>query len=287
MLPHERARPHDALQPPEYLGSIGGAEERRLLEMAPTDEPRVIDVPPSPAPPGFASPQKPQGKEPRVPGQEACTTDPFYVFPPVEQFLFTPQPPEARGKAGDKGSLATFGGWVDPCPCVCYCLRLGRILDLFVQAGHLLGSLFDLFGKDTKTLLGVSQRPAVVIAPSDGAVEHVRDVVARRDVVVYGTPYAVAPGSAMPADGLTAAFSTRAVAPAGAQRLLWPELDGTLAAETRVVAPVGPGPGLPGIGARPLVPASGSPLRAAPGSLPAGIAPAGDGFEADPSGRLS
>ncbi len=280
-LARARARPGDSLQPPEYLGSMGGAAERRLLEAPPADESRIIELPTAPDPPGFASPQEPQGKEPRAPGQAPCTTDAFYVFPPVEEFLFTPQPPEARGKGG-----AAEPETSDPCPCVCTCVHHSNIVNVFVEAGRLKGPLFELHGKDTSTLLGVSAKATVVIATPDGFVEHVRDVVTRRDAVRYGTPYSAAPGSVAPADGLSATFAARTVAaPTFVPRLLWPELDGTVAAQTRVAAPVGPGPGLPGIGGRPLVPASGSPLRAAPGSLPAGIAPAGDGFGADLRGR--
>jgi hypothetical protein len=41
--------------------------------------------------------------------------------------------------------------------------------------------------------------------------------------------------------------------------------------------PVGPGPGIPGVGAEPLYPVNGVRFAASPGSLPAGLAPATQG----------
>jgi hypothetical protein len=298
-LQRARSRSHEPRQPPEYLGSIGGEAERRLLEAPRVEEPKIIDLPPAPVPPGFASPEKPKGKEPRAPGQEACTTDPFYVFPPVEQFLFTPQPPQSRGKGGPPPLTS------DPCPCVCKCVPYANTVSAFVLAGRqeeeeqatgkrerrvsskLPRAFFDMFATDTTTILGVPVQPGLVISTPDGFVEHVRDVVARRDTVGYGAGSSAAPGSVAPLDGLSATFAARQPAPATAPRLLWPELDGTLVAPTRVAAPVGPGPGIPGIGAQSLVPTSGPPFRSAPGALPAGLAPAGDGFVMDSNGRVS
>jgi hypothetical protein len=148
---------------------------------------------------------------------------------------------------------------------------IAPILWIFVRA---IRSFIGLFGKDRR-LLGVSGRPARVVSVPDGFVEHVRDVVAREDAVAYGTPAPAPPGSAGPLDGISATLAARAPAPS-ARLLLWPELDGPVA--TPIRAPVGPGPGIPGIGAEPLVPADGATLRAAPGSLFAGVAPAHDAF---------
>jgi hypothetical protein len=280
----------DALQPPEYLSRMGGPEERELLEAPLAEEPRLFERPEPPDPPGFASPQEPRGKEPRAPGQQACTQDAHLVFPPAEPFLFTPQPPEARGAGGPGEEPRSFlfdlvASTGDPCPCKCKCVRLPWIISVFIEAAKLVETFFEQFRIDRTSLLGVSARPAVVVSTPDGFVEHVIDLVARRDVVAYGTPASFAPGGAAPSDGLSATFAVRAPTAPAAQRLLWPELDGTLAAETRVVAPVGPGPGLPGIGSEPLVPADGATFRAAPGSLPSGFAPAGDGFGPDMRGR--
>jgi hypothetical protein len=277
----EPRRPPEPLQPPEYLGSIGGPEERALLDAPPpAEEPRAAPPPP-PGPPGFASPDAPREGEPVAPGQEPCTEHAHFVFPPAEPHLFTPQPPEARGGGGageeEEAKLYAHGAvWIDPCPCECVCVGFAAVVNIFVEAGKLLRPFFDLFGR-ARGFLGASRTPVLVLSTPDGFVEHVRDLVARRDAVRYGTEATSAPGSAAPADGLTATSAGRARAASAPQRLLWPELDGTLAAEVRV-APVGPGPGIPGIGARPLVPADGTQLRAAPGSLFAGIASAADAF---------
>lgn len=281
----------DPLQPPEYLSLVGGPAERHLFEASPVEEPPPRERPEPPGPPGFASPQEPRDGDPRAPGQDECAKEAHYVFPEAEQFLFTPQQPEAGGGGGgeepEPGMNVVAGGWVDPCPCICFCIHFSDILNVFVVAARLVGSFFDLFGKDSG-LMGVSGDPAVVLATPDGFVEQVRDAVARRDTVSYGAPSPSAPGAAAPLDGLSATLSLRAPQPPAAPpRLLWPELDGTLSGEVRAIAPVGPGPGLPGIGKEPLAPASGSPLRAAPGSLPAGVAPAGDGFEPDARGRIA
>jgi hypothetical protein len=289
-----RAR-REPLQPPEYLGVIGGPDERHLIDAPPPAEEPPRERPEPPGPPGFASSEEPEEGDARAPGQDACAKDAHYVFPEAQPFLFTPQQPQAGGGGGGGGGDEPEGGgmyvvagpWVDPCPCHCWCLHFSDLVNIFVSAGRLIGSFFDLFGKDRSSLLGISAEPAVVISTPDGLVEHVRDVVARRDVVFYGGPSSAAPGAAAPLDGLSATFALRAPTPPSAPpKLLWPELDGTLAGEVRTVAPVGPGPGIPGIGSEPLVPASGSPLRAAPGSLPAGIAPAGDSFEMDVRGRV-
>jgi hypothetical protein len=217
----EPPAPGDAFQPPEYLSRIGGPAERALLD-APeaVDEPRP-DLPPREEPPGLANPEEPQGDEPRAPGQAPCTQDADFAKSP-----FTPQQVEAKGKGGEEEPEPEYGiaFYQDPCPCFCFCLHFGSIASVFVKAGKLLGSIFDLFRKDEKSILGISSEPTVVLATPDGFVEHIRDVV---------------------------------------------------------------GPGIPGIGAEPLVPADGTTLRAAPGSLFAGAAPAGDVFGPDMRGRAA
>jgi len=296
-LASARTRAHrDPLQPPEYLGLIGGPEERRLMDAPPAEEPPPRERPAPAGPPGFASSREPEEGEPRAPGQDSCAKDAHYDFPEAKPFLFTPQQPQAGGGGGGgggegeqkNGGVYLPGPWRDPCPCICWCIHFDDILSIFESAGRLIGSFFDLFGKDRKSLLGVSAERKVVVSTPDGFVEHVRDVVARRDVVVFGGPPSATPGAAAPLDGLSATFAlvTPAPPPSAPPRLLWPELDGALAGEVRTVAPVGPGPGIPGIGMEPLAPVSGSPLRAAPGSLPAGIAPAGDSFDIDVRGRV-
>lgn len=288
-----RAR-RDPLQPPEYLALVGGPAERQLMDAPPPEEPQPRERPEPPGPPGFASSAEPEGDGARAPGQDACAKDAHYVFAEAQPFLFTPQQPQAGGGGGGggeeepkNGGVYLPGPWRDPCPCICWCLHFSDIINIFVSAGRLIGSFLDLFRNDKNSLLGLSAEPAVVISTPDGMVEHVRDVVARRDIVIYGGPSSAAPGAAAPLDGLSATFAVRAPGPPSTpSRLLWPELDGTLAGEVRTVAPVGPGPGIPGIGTQQLAPASGSPLRAAPGSLPAGIATAGDSFEMDVRGKV-
>jgi hypothetical protein len=216
-----------------------------------------------------------------APGQQPCTEHSHIVFPPAEQYLFNPQPPEARGGGGggeDPPAVLpiSYAGWKDPCPCKCVCVGFGNFVRVFVEAGKLLGSFFDLFGR-ARGFLGASRTPSLVLSTPDGFVEHVRDLAARRDAVQYGAAATSAPGSEAPSEGLSATAVAGPHVPARAQRLLWPELDGTLTAEIRV-APVGPGPGIPGIGATALAPLDGTAIRAAPGSLFAGVATARDAF---------
>ena len=241
--------------PPEYLSRTGG-EAERLLPAQPPPEARPARVPPS-------------APAPLAPGQTACAQDPAFPHPTEDPFLLAPQPPEARGKGGGREveqEQVELRLWADPCPCKCVCEPVSNVLQFFVDV---IWFPIPFFG-----LLRAGRATGKVVATPDSVLEEVRESVVARGGRVTFDPLA---------DGLTASGAAAAARPPRRPRevLVYPELTGSLDAadaQALLVTPVGPGPGLPGVGARPLVPADGALFRAAPGSLPAGVAPAAGGY---------
>jgi len=128
------------------------------------------------------------------------------------------------------------------------------------------------------SLYGVSDvwQPSPVVGPPDGWLDQLILESRQPEPALYASPANFAPGSAALFDADSPelvhhrelADSQPLLLAAGLSEMGEPALRNALS------VPVGPGPGIPGIGAVPFVPVDGSHFEAAPGSLFAGAAPA-------------
>ena len=225
---------------------------------------------------------------------DPCATGPDWTSPPA--------PPGFAGGGGAGAGASPGGGggeeeeepesgpmviafWRDPCPCKGVCVPLGWLFPIFATFAGLVFGVERLLRPD-RSLLGVPDawQPEPVIGPPDGWVEQL--ILESRAPVPtpYASPGGWAPGSAAQFDALSPELVRSEPVPASKPKLLAAGLSdlGEPALRNALPVPVGPGPGIPGIGSQPLFPADGSRFEAAPGSLFAGVAPAtsGAGFGA-------
>jgi hypothetical protein len=182
-----------------------------------------------------------------------------------------------HARRGDGVDISGSG----PCPCTCICLPFGWIGSLFSTISGFVTDLRRLFQRDT-TLFGIpapwSATP--LVGTPDSWVEQVL-LDSRMDApITYGLPAGTAPGAetllagAAPSShiALPLAPRSRSLILAAGMTEVWEPATSAL-----LPVPVGPGPGIPGVGTEPLYPVNGVRFAASPGSLPAGIAPAANG----------
>ena len=275
-IPIDRARRAmvmDEIRSAHQEGRVGGA-----VASEPSSSPAGVE---SRTPPAV-----PKGDK-----SGACAASPDWTSPPVAFGAGGggAGPPSRSGGGGGgepepdepQGPMVLAGPWKDPCPCHCVCIPFSWVFPIFATFSGLTLGVERLLKPDL-SYLGVSDawEPTPVVGPPNGWLDQLM-LDARQSLVPdYGTPANVAAGSIGAMDSVAPGEPLDvAIAPVAEEQTVAAGLSqvGESVARYVLPTPIGPGPGIRGVGAQPLYPADGSRFEASPGALFAGVAPATDG----------